>query len=222
MTDEKEQELKLHEGSLAFFGAVTASVSHELNNVISIIDQNAGLLGDLLAGVQHGRPLSEEQLKRVADKITMQTGRGVGIIKRLNTFAHSADKPVREFDLNAVIENLTALTERLANLKAVKQEVIYPNRPLIMTGNPFLTQQMVFLIIRELLDQAVKNDVLRIELYYADGRGVIEISLSGKDLQMPGNLAYLEMLSEVLKAGLVCGPEKARNAYEIFLSGAKA
>ena len=217
MTDEKE----LHEGSLAFFGAVTASVSHELNNVISIIDQTAGLLGDLLAGVQYGRPLSEEQLQRIADKVKLQTERGVGIIRRLNKFAHSADEPVREFDLNGVIENLTALTERLANLKAARQEITLCEQPLLMTGNPFLTQQAVFLIIRELFDQAVRDDVLKVAVAKVDGRVRLELSLSGKELRVPENIEYIKSLTGALGGELNVGPEKGDNTYEVILSGVK-
>ena len=47
--DQTDEQL-LRERSLAFFGAITASVSHELNNVISILDQNlVGILSAKLA-----------------------------------------------------------------------------------------------------------------------------------------------------------------------------
>ena len=83
--DEREQLRR--EKDLAFFGAITASVSHELNNVISIVYQTAGLLNDLLAGAQRGRPISDERLEQIAIRIGEQTERGAAIIKRLNAFA---------------------------------------------------------------------------------------------------------------------------------------
>jgi len=221
MTDQNEQEPKLREGSLAFFGAITASISHELNNVISIIDQTGGLLGDLLAGTRHGRPMSEEQVQRIADKIGIQTERGIKFIKRLNTFAHSADEPVREFDLNQLMENLTALTERLATLKVVRQEVNYYEQPLVMTGNPFLIQQIIFLVIKELLGQSAKNDIIRIAITKSDNRGLIEITMPDKELRVPENLEYMKILAGVIDGTFEAGPEKGKNTYELFLTGVK-
>ena len=65
--DNGDIERVMWENSLAFFGAITASVSHELNNVMSIIDQNNGLLKDLLAV---GHPISNERLERINNSIT--------------------------------------------------------------------------------------------------------------------------------------------------------
>jgi len=65
---DSEQERLLKDEGLAFFGAITASISHELNNVIAIIDQSAGLLNDLLAGAQYGRPITNEKLERISKK----------------------------------------------------------------------------------------------------------------------------------------------------------
>jgi hypothetical protein len=42
--------------SLAFFGKVNASISHELKNVMAIISETAGLLGDLSEMARGGHP----------------------------------------------------------------------------------------------------------------------------------------------------------------------
>jgi signal transduction histidine kinase len=149
-------------GGLAFFGAVTASVSHELNNVISIIDQTAGLLEDMLAGDAKGFPISMERLASVVESLQKQTGRGLQIIRRLNRFAHSADFPLTEFSVNEVMENLIGLSGRLADLKRVRLEMEPPAESPAVTGNPFLLQQIVFNIIRLFLSSAEKNDTIKI------------------------------------------------------------
>jgi signal transduction histidine kinase len=113
----------LRDQSLAFFGAVTASVSHELNNVISIVDQSAGLLADLVAGARQGRPIPEEKIERVAETVERQTQRGLGIIRRLNKFAHLVDVPELEFDLNELVDNFVALNTRPADMRRVGLEI---------------------------------------------------------------------------------------------------
>ncbi len=133
---------------LEFFGRITASISHEMNNVISIIDQVAGLLEDHLAAAEQGFPVKPEQLKRVQEKIQFQTSRGVYIIRRLNKFAHSVDEPVLEFDLNVVMENLAGICDRFADLNRVTLLREWQEGELKLEGSPFLTQQVVYYLLR--------------------------------------------------------------------------
>ncbi len=161
--------------SLAFFGAITASVSHELNNVMSIIDQNNGLLSDLLIGAQYGRPITNERLERISNSITNQMERGVKIIKRLNTFAHSVDDPVREFDLIQLVDNFTRLAQRLANLKKTTLESVHEADQITVNTSPFLVQQIMFLCIQRTLNAARENDVIEILTKPGGAKVAIEI-----------------------------------------------
>ena len=57
--------------SLAFFGKVSASISHELKNVMAIISETAGLLGDLSAmarGVQPSTPICSPAVPRASSR----------------------------------------------------------------------------------------------------------------------------------------------------------
>ncbi len=161
MSDQIDQQL-LRERSLAFFGSITASVSHELNNVISILDQSAGLLGDLNAGARSGRPIPEEKLEKIAESMQRQTQRGLGIIRRLNKFAHSVDLPDCEFDLSETVASLGALCTRLADMKSTALKLRPGTGPITVSGSPFLLQQWVFLKFRQMLAVAQKGDTIEI------------------------------------------------------------
>ncbi len=165
----------LLENSLAFFGAITASVSHELNNVISIIDQNNGLLSDLLYGATQGRPISNERLQKIADSVTTQTERGVRIIKRLNLFSHSVDDPIREFELIHLVDNFVKLAQRLASLKKVKLDVSHEDSALVVVSSPFLLQQILFLSIQRALNHAQSEDIVKIITRTVDGKVSLEV-----------------------------------------------
>lgn len=130
--------------ALKFVGAVTASVSHELNNIITIIDQVAGLLQDTLAGARAGAPLDMGKLQSMQERIARQTRRGIEIVKNLNRFAHGVDEPVARFEMNAVIGNLVNLVQRLADLRKVRLSVRYAGRETYVTSSPFRLQQAVF------------------------------------------------------------------------------
>ena len=84
---------------LQFFGQISASISHELKNVLAIINENAGLLEDLALMADRGKPIDPERLIKMAATVKRQIGRADGIIKNMNRFAHSADHPVETVDV---------------------------------------------------------------------------------------------------------------------------
>lgn len=210
---ETDQERILRENGLAFFGAITASVSHDLNNVISIVGQSGGLLDDLLVGAAQGRPIRNEQLRRIADRIGGQTKRGVDIIRRLNSFAHSVDEPRCEFDVNQAVENLTALIERLASLKRARLETRLSDEPVRIIGCPFLLQQALFLSFRALVAPAQKDDVLTISVArLEDG---VRVSVEGPHRDEPEcDRRYLELLMDRCRGSLDISLAGDRRVFE--------
>ena len=212
------QEQELHEKGLAFFGAITASVSHELNNVISIIDQTAGLLQDLLIGAQHGRPISEERLQRMADNVRNQTERGIGIIKRFNTFGHSADDPVREFELNSLIENLTELNQRFALMKKTSLDFQPADEPLSITNSPFLLQQLLFLCIRRFLSFSQPEDSVFISL--RPDEADVHLKVEGSSINYDDaerEFVYLEILMNRMKGSIELSQDTDKSVFDITI-----
>jgi signal transduction histidine kinase len=78
---------------LAFFGRVNASISHELKNVMAIISETAGLLGDLSDMAATGSPVPPDMLKSCTGSIMEEIQRGFTVIRQMNRFAHSIDTP---------------------------------------------------------------------------------------------------------------------------------
>ena len=82
-----------------FFGEMSASISHEIKNVLAIVNENAGLLQDMVMMIEKGMPLSPERLSGLARSIVRQVKRGDRIVKDMNRFAHSADHPAETVDI---------------------------------------------------------------------------------------------------------------------------
>ncbi len=160
MTGDKECSSGEHASELAFFGAITASVTHELNNVLSIIDQTAGLLEDLLYSARQGKPIPPEKLQSIAAGVSNQTARGFDFIRRLNRFAHSVDEPVSEFDLCALTDNFAALMKRFATLKRVELTTDIPDAPVQIVSCPFKLQEALFRVVNAFLSEPEKGDRL--------------------------------------------------------------
>lgn len=202
---------------LAFFGAITASVSHELNNVISIINQTGGLLDDLLIGARGGKEIPVERLERMADSVRAQTERGVGIIKRLNKFAHSADEEKCQFNLNETIENLIALLERLANLKKSSLKIELPDEPVTILGSPFLTQQAVYWTVRQALEIVDDNDLISVKIGSKDNNKIVSVVVPRLFPEGQPDLTYQELIMTQLHGKIEMHPDSDQTTFEIIL-----
>ncbi len=116
MSDAKKENL-IRERELAFFGEVTASVSHELNNAIAIIEQTSGLLEDLIAAGDPEASVPKKRLQTIVDRVGKQTKRGAMLVRRLNAFAHSVESAKREIELNDLSQCVIALAHRMAGAR---------------------------------------------------------------------------------------------------------
>ena len=155
--------------ALAFFGAITASVTHELNNVLGTIEQVNGLVEDLCFSPDVVQAGISDKLTSVAERINRQAERGTALIKRLNTFAHLTDRDAVDCNLNDVLENITSLTQRLAGLKKIQLAVQAPDIDLSCTANPFLVGQLIFRCIKCLLSITDANNTVSVCLTSVDG-----------------------------------------------------
>ena len=177
MTDESYNsfEKSLLEDSLVFFGAITASVSHELNNVLSIIDQTGGLLEDLLYVTPEGQGISPERLRTIVDKLANQTARGVSIIKRLNYFSHSVDDPVKTIALPDLLDIFSRLMQRLSGLKKVELVVQHQNSGLRVNSSPFFLQMLIYLCIQNSMLNLKSGGIMQIVSSESGNEAVIQI-----------------------------------------------
>ncbi len=216
--EDYSEERLLNENGLAFSGAITASVTHELNNVYSIIDQTIGLLEDLLVSANPGRSIPNERLQRIADKIQAQTQRGVGIIKRLNTFAHSIDEPESDFEINQLVENLVELSRRFANLKKVELDVSYYSEPVTIRNNPFLLQQALFLCLTQALENALKGVRIRVAIDKVDNNVYLTLTRQPADPESDGyDVSYLKLLMNRIGGGVNLRAEGDNTIFELSI-----
>jgi signal transduction histidine kinase len=112
---------------LAFFGAITAGISHELKNVATIINESAGLLNDLSLGAESGRrPLDPSRIKKMSSDISRNVDRAVAILNRMNRFAHSVDEPRRPADLKDILDDTVELAKRFSSVRGVDLQATLP------------------------------------------------------------------------------------------------
>ncbi len=129
---------------LQLFGKVSASVSHEIKNVLAIINENAGLLQDFSYMIENGKFVDMKRFKTTADKIMNQVKRADQIVKKLNSFAHSVDQFKTTIDLQDSIALFVGLAERLAAKSLIKLETHAPADPIRIVTNSFLLHNLLW------------------------------------------------------------------------------
>jgi signal transduction histidine kinase len=128
---------------LAFFGKVSASISHELKNILAIISEAAGLLQDLTEIATKGQKIELEMLKTCSQDIVEEIQRGFTTIKQMNTFAHSVDAPLKNVNLIAVLDLMIELTGFLSFASKVRFDPPQDEASMVSTC-PFRLQNLVY------------------------------------------------------------------------------
>ena len=177
MSDSKSH--RTRDESIAFFGTIIAGQSHEVTNVLNIINELAGLQLDLFRAQEEGLPVNFPRLREVTAKIQHQVDRGESIIRNINGFAHSVDLPVAVFDLNEVLERVLFFAGRSARLAQVELVSDLPQEPIVLENNPFCIQHAVFASIEMALKCA--SDIRRVKLSCAAREDGAEIRVTSAD-----------------------------------------
>ena len=129
--------------SLAFFGRVNASISHELKNIMAIISETAGLLGDLAELASTGKPVGPDVLKNCAGSIMEEIQRGFSTIRQMNRFAHSVDTPFQAVNLLDLLDLVKNLSAYLSYAGKVRIDFGGGDDPVVSTC-PFLLQTVLY------------------------------------------------------------------------------
>ncbi len=132
--------------SLAFFGRVNASISHELKNIMAIISETAGLLSDLSEMASAGTPVDPDMLKSSAGSIMEEIQRGFTTIRQMNRFAHSVDTPIIAIDLMELLDLVCRLSGYLAFSGKTRLVPCDGEAPKVQTS-PFVLQGIVYEIL---------------------------------------------------------------------------
>lgn len=152
----------LGEAGLQFFGRITASISHEIRNVLAVLNENAGLLEDVVLMAEKGIPLNPERLKSLAGSMGKQILRANGIIENMNQFAHSVDEQAKEIDLNETLSLLVALTQRFADMRGVTLEPVYGDSRMLLRSNPFFVENLLWCFLNFAMEMTGKGKGLKI------------------------------------------------------------
>ena len=207
------------ETGLQFFGRISASISHEIKNVLAIVNENAGLLEDLALLADRGKPLDPARLKVMAAAVKKQVDRADVIVKNMNRFAHSIDQTITTVDLDQTIELVIALTARFAAMRGVRVDLQLPASALTIPTAPFYLMNLLCLCLD--FSMSASGDEKRVELVVEETENSVRIrfrrlaGLSEALLEtFPSDRE--ENLLAVLEGALTAEPEREEIALRLF------
>jgi len=161
---------------LRFFGAVTASVSHEINNVLAMINELSGLLEDRLLAAGESGQVDTGRLRDVVRRIEGVVHRGKNVVADLNAFAHRVDHPDADLDLGQNIEQICGLCERFARLRRAELIARPPVPAVRLRGCAFILQHLVYRALEICLTTSGPDHPVTIESSGEDGTALIRLT----------------------------------------------
>ena len=135
---------RLTDIGIQFFGQMSASATHEIKNALAIINENAGLLGDLSMMPQNEHSLTPKRAHSIAQKVAKHVQRADLVLKKLNRLSHSADQVTQIEDLEEIVCFVLDLTSRLVEQQGVIIEVTSPDSPVIVNTNIFYLENAIW------------------------------------------------------------------------------
>jgi signal transduction histidine kinase len=160
---------------LAFFGKVSSVACHELKNVLAIINENYGLLDDMVFMAQKGRAIEPERLSRVCEGVAKQIRRADELLQHVSRFAHSVDQFEGEIDLEDCCRLVVFLARRLtaARKLTVEVEAADGGAARLASGNPFLVENLIWTALLDAVQFCENGGVIRLVPGQRDGQPMV-------------------------------------------------
>jgi nitrogen fixation/metabolism regulation signal transduction histidine kinase len=187
------------------FAKISASISHEIKNTLSIINENAGLLEDFAQMADEGGGVAVERVLSVTKTIAKQVDRSNTIMKNLNRFAHSADTSLAHGNLEETLMVMVALTSRQAAMKNITTTLSCP--PDINLSTYLISfESLIYLTLLTLFQNSIEGSTIAIEAKEEASDIILCFNIEPKD-----DLALRDypdddqkLLAELVKASSRC------------------
>ena len=145
---------------MAALGRLSAGVAHEINNPISIINEKAGLLKDLLLMSKEAPP--REKLLDLVDSVLRSADRCGSITHRLLGFAKHMEVRREAIDLDQLLIEVLGFLEKEAAYRNIEVVFAFPETPPRIVSDRGQLQQVFLNIINNAF--AAVEDHGRIEI----------------------------------------------------------
>jgi signal transduction histidine kinase len=161
---------------MATIGRLAATVAHEINNPLAIINEKSGLMKDLLGGVDDSG--WKDRFARCIDSITRAVDRGSAVTHRLLGFTRRLEVRTETIDLAHLLREVLGFLEQEARHRTIAIETDFASVPLVESDRGKL--QQIFLNLLSNAFAAVE-DGGRITLAIRSADGPDRVAIEVRD-----------------------------------------
>ena len=133
-----------------------------MRNALSIINESGGWLEDLVLMAGDEGAIPSASVVSMTESIKAQVKRANGLMKDVNTYAHSGDQPVKVINVHEALSLMSALTGRKAAQKKIRV-LIEVDSDLHCEINHQLFLTAAYLCLIGLYSSAASGATLRIQ-----------------------------------------------------------
>lgn len=168
---------------MALIGRLAASVSHEINNPLQIIEGQAGWIDELLTDEKEESVENLGEYRQAIAKIRTHVNRAKLITHRLLGFSHAGEMVMARTDINQVVGETVSFLEGEANKNGITIfREFQTDLPHIVTDSSQL-QQVLLNLVNNAIDAIERDGQITVNTAAVAGGGiVISISDTGPGL----------------------------------------
>ncbi len=152
-----EPSLRMMNCMMMFVSEIALSATHDMKNHLAIINEHAGLLGDLLQR-DLSSTLAQDRDKAVTAIIKKQIERSDQILKQLNRFANNLASKNAVTDLETALGLILDLCAGIIRNHGAKIQIIPPKSRVYLDDPPFLLNLLLFKAVKAGLTAADKDN----------------------------------------------------------------
>ena len=160
----------------SFFGMTNRLISHELKNILAIISETLGLIGELVELSETSMKLEPGKLRSLSESVIEEVERANSIIRNMNTFAHSVDEFIREVDISQIVTLMIEFSKLDSASKNTKRRFV-DSEPCIIYTSPLFLGNLIYHVLNFSLHGAGPEKEIRVS-FDSDDDGV-KIIFSG-------------------------------------------
>ncbi|OGR01441.1 MAG: hypothetical protein A2511_00775 [Deltaproteobacteria bacterium RIFOXYD12_FULL_50_9] len=165
---------------LAFIGRVSAGFTHEFMNHLAVINESAGLLGDLFAlAKRKGIAVDHDRCLKIIASIGDRVALAAELAGYVNRFSHRLDESAVNFSVSDVLAELVALLERFARQRNVKFVANLSPTVELIHNNPALLQFVVYSLFMTTLAGLSDGGMLTVVVQKIDNKVWITLRAKG-------------------------------------------
>jgi signal transduction histidine kinase len=168
------------------FAKISAAISHEIKNTLSIINENAGLLNDYAQMAEQTGGLPLDRVLSITEAIEKQVDRSNIIMKNLNRYAHSGDTSLAQANLKETLSLVVALSSRQAAMKEIGITLECPPDIAIFTHLISL-ESLIYLTLLSFYDDCEAGSALTIQGIKENANISIHFKVEEKNILPPGS-----------------------------------